>query len=240
MSNPGVIVLDDADSKKGRFKRFAIEDNIGESVHLHVDNTRIDLSVDEFFEFSRMVRKSLEQISFLPGFSLGDFDEEFLRSCADVLPNLTEIKVEKVRIMDLKAVQPYRCKRGVLFYKVLPVRELSAYRYLEGEHDVFLTDPSCYHTFCDPVEHLSATLAAVKAEGYPFQNKRVVLFDGQDYIRSGEDLAAVMAHLYGLDSSVDILRFYFKGRKHLLKPLCHNFRMSFKKLRKKIKRFRMR
>ena len=36
MSNPAVITLSNASSRKGKFKRFVIEDNIGESIHLHM------------------------------------------------------------------------------------------------------------------------------------------------------------------------------------------------------------
>ena len=58
MSNPAVIVLDEVKkSKKSVFKRFVLEDNIGEAIHLHVDNMRIDFTIDEFLEFSSMIRE---------------------------------------------------------------------------------------------------------------------------------------------------------------------------------------
>ena len=52
MSNPAVITLASLNGRNNTFKRFQIEDNIGESIHLHVDNMRIDLSVNEFFELT--------------------------------------------------------------------------------------------------------------------------------------------------------------------------------------------
>ena len=55
MSNPAVITLDSVNSKKGQFKRFVVEDNIGESLHLHIDNMRVDFTVNEFLEFSIMI-----------------------------------------------------------------------------------------------------------------------------------------------------------------------------------------
>ncbi len=48
MSNPAVITLANSTSRKGKFKRFVVEDNIGESVHLHIDNMRIDFTINEF------------------------------------------------------------------------------------------------------------------------------------------------------------------------------------------------
>ena len=48
MSNPGVIVLHSANCRGTNFKRFQVEDNIGESIHIHVDNMRFDFTIEEF------------------------------------------------------------------------------------------------------------------------------------------------------------------------------------------------
>ena len=37
MSNPAVKILDEQNNRFGKFKRFQIEDNIGESIHIHFD-----------------------------------------------------------------------------------------------------------------------------------------------------------------------------------------------------------
>ena len=77
MSNPGVITLANASSKKGRFRRFVVEDNIGESIHLHIDNMRVDFTIEEFLEFSEITKKSLTELNFLGGQSLDSFAEHF-------------------------------------------------------------------------------------------------------------------------------------------------------------------
>ena len=49
MSNPGVIELFNfAYRYRSGNHSFRIEDNIGEAIHLHLDNIRLDLSVKEF------------------------------------------------------------------------------------------------------------------------------------------------------------------------------------------------
>jgi hypothetical protein len=64
MSNPAVITLDNAGNRRGKFKRFIIEDNIGEAIHLHVDNMRIDFTIKEFLDFSSLIRVSLDNVKY--------------------------------------------------------------------------------------------------------------------------------------------------------------------------------
>ena len=51
MSNPGVIVLASVRNAGANIKRLDIEDNIGESIHIHLNSFRFDFSVDIFFLF---------------------------------------------------------------------------------------------------------------------------------------------------------------------------------------------
>ena len=57
MSNPGVIILDTKKKNiiqrifnRNSFRYVQIEDNIGEAIHIHFDDFRIELSIKEFFE----------------------------------------------------------------------------------------------------------------------------------------------------------------------------------------------
>ena len=97
MSNPGVITLANANSKKGKFQRFVIEDNIGESIHLHIDNMRVDFTVEEFLEFSKIIRKSLLDLNFIDGLNIDNFDEHFLMECSSYLPKLQSTEIEEVK-----------------------------------------------------------------------------------------------------------------------------------------------
>lgn len=42
--------------------KFVIDDNIGESVHIHYRNTRIELSVDDFKKFATNVNRAQERL----------------------------------------------------------------------------------------------------------------------------------------------------------------------------------
>ena len=49
-------------SRSEESQRIKIEDNVGESIHIHLDNLRFEYSIPEFLEFSSRMKTSLEKI----------------------------------------------------------------------------------------------------------------------------------------------------------------------------------
>ncbi len=43
-------------------KKLSIEDNIGESVHIHYRNLRIEFTIDEFLKFENHITHALEEL----------------------------------------------------------------------------------------------------------------------------------------------------------------------------------
>jgi hypothetical protein len=119
----------------------------------------------------------------------------------------------------------------------LSVQDLPAYKYLKGDKSEFLNQSRYDYFSIGSEDRLLNNLALFKDNKYPVDDKYIVLFDKQNYIRYGQDLAAVLGYLYGLDSKIKIMRFYFKGKKHLLKPFKSNINIFLKRLfRKKRKK----
>ena len=104
MSNPGVIVLDEADCKGTKFNRFQIEDNIGEAIHIHIDNIRFDLTIDEFIEFSASIKDILSDEYLLGKDGLSELDPSFLKAAASFLPHVTGVIDERAKISDLRFI----------------------------------------------------------------------------------------------------------------------------------------
>lgn len=42
--------------------KFAVEDNIGEGIHVHLRNTRIEMSIDDFETFAEHVTAAQKQL----------------------------------------------------------------------------------------------------------------------------------------------------------------------------------
>lgn len=236
MSNPAVITLDNASSKKGKLKRFVLEDNIGESIHLHIENMRIDFTIKEFLEFSKMIRESLIELDFLGGYSINDFDEHFLKECTDFLPDLKKIAIEKIELSKLKCIVHSNCRSDLNLTKLAPISDIPAYKYLKGDKQEFINYRQHNYFNMNNEKRLLQTLWSIEKNDYPYEDKYIVLFNGQDIIRDGQHRAAILAHLYGLDYKVKIMRFCFQGKNHLIQSNKSNFKVSSKWFAKKIYR----
>ncbi len=241
MSNPAVITLSNASSKKGKFKRFVIEDNIGESMHLHIDNMRIDFTIKEFLEFSKMIKESLIELDFLGKYSIDDFDEHFLQECGSFLYKLERIEVEEIKLSKVKSIVNSRYKSDLSLVKLVSISDTPAYKYLQGDIKDFLDYEQFNYFGIDNEKRLLDTLDSIKINSYPLDNKYLILFNGQDIIRDGQHRAAILAHLYGLNSTVKIMRFYFNDEKHFVKVNQSNLKKGSiwfsRKVYRKLKRY---
>ena len=211
MSNPAVIVLDNASDKKSKFKRFVVEDNIGESLHLHVNEMRFDFTVDDYLVFASLAREALGGLDFLCGYSVENFDESFLKDCAKFIANLESIEIETKTLRDLKCIHRYVAFGGLHLTRLVKVVDTAAYRFLKGQDDSFISYPQFNHVNENNEDRLRSIVESVK-ECYPKDDRYIVLFDGEDVIRDGQHRAAALADIYGLDFEVEVMRFHFKGR----------------------------
>ena len=244
MSNPAVIKLDEVrGGRKKQFQRFVIEDNIGESMHLHVDNMRIDFTIEEFLEFSKMVRISLQEMDFLGGYSLENFDEHFLKQASVFFNNLESIDIEEVKLSDLQCIEHIDIKRRFQIMKLSNIQEIPSYRYLQGDTKDFLAYGQYNYFNTNNEQRLLKLLESIQKHSYPKNDQYIILFNGQNIIRDGQHRAAVLASLNGIDSTVKVMRFKFKGNKHYVKIYKHNFiqvgryfaKIVYKKLRNLIR-----
>ena len=66
MINPGVITLSSLDGFENKSVvfpyRFCIEDNIGESIHIHYKNIRLDLTTKEFSELASQMENCIDSL----------------------------------------------------------------------------------------------------------------------------------------------------------------------------------
>lgn len=241
MSNPAVITIASLNGRNNTFKRFQVEDNIGEAIHLHIDNMRIDFTINEFLEFSQMIKDSLYGLDLLNGYDIDNFDEHFLYECSCFLPNLIEIKIEDIQLSQLKCIVHSNYRSDLNLYNIVSVKNTPAYQYLKGNKEKFVHYRQHNYFSVNNEKRLLDTLESVKINQYPHKNKFIILFDGQNYIRDGQHRAAILSHLNGLDSHIKIMRFYFKGKSHIFKKNTNNFK-SFviwilKKIRSKLTGF---
>jgi hypothetical protein len=237
MSNPAVITLDNV--TKGKFKRFVVEDNIGESIHLHIDNFRIDFTIQEFLLFATMVRKSLRELDILHGYKLDSFDEFFLKQCTSYLPYLSKITIEDIALSKMKCIVYRRYFKYFKIAKKVSIKNTPAYKYLQEDMNDFITYKQYNYFDINNEQRLLKLCDSIKNNGYPQHNQYIILFSGEDTIRDGQHRAAILAHLYGLDAKIKVMRFKFSNKKHrvnIIKTNIYgNIRILFKLVYKLLK-----
>ena len=202
MSNPAVITLHNAGSRKGAFKRFCVEDNIGESIHLHVNNSRFDFTINEFLEFSKLIEDSLNELDILCGYEVGSFDPSFLFRISDKLSDLIRIDIDKVKISDIVCLVRTEYKRDIFLLEYKKnVTGIPAYQYLKKKNTHFIDYKNYNYLGNSNVERLENALKSIKSNGYPFNDKHIILMGEQNIVRDGQHRLAVLAHLYGLNKT---------------------------------------
>ncbi len=103
MSNPGVITL--TEKKIGLRNTFRVEDNLGEAIHIHYNNIRIDLTVRELFQIADICDETIYDLVKAPGFEMDEFDGDFLVKYSKQLIDLKEVKKDKVKVKSLRYLQ---------------------------------------------------------------------------------------------------------------------------------------
>ena len=228
MSNPGIIKLDTVPQRKGLlkknfFSRFEIEDNLGEAVHIHLENMRIDLTIKEYLAFSKTVKDSLKKLDLLKGFPLENFDFYFLKECSEFLEKLEKIKVEEVKLSDLKFVKYKKLFGKIKIINLIKANQIPAYKYLKGDKEEFLNYDQYNYFNLDNEKRLSKLKKSIEKNGYPYEKKFIVLFEGQNVVRDGQHRAAILAYKNPA-AKIKVLRFYFSDKKHTINPLKSNLR----------------
>ena len=233
MSNPGVLTLVDIGRRQAKFKRFRIEDNIGESVHIHLDEMRFDFTVSEFITFSKIIRKSIDELDLFKGYSIDDFDESFLHNCSRHLKNLVNIKIEKIKISELKCIDRFSIAKGLNLTRLVDVAHCSAYRYLNGKENSFENYPQYNYFNTTNVKRLRELKESL-TKVYPKGNNFVSLFNGQNIVMDGQHRVAILATIYGMGAEIDVMRLNFNGKKHIYWPMISNLHKCFFWILKKL------
>lgn len=207
MSNPGVIIL--TENYLNNHGSLRIEDNIGECIHIHIGEIRIDLSIDSFFDLSSQLKSILFQMT-SEELSNHKFNYTFLEMIGDGLLDLKTITVESININKL-LIQT----KG--FFGLPIIRNLSKSRVFKGlngnikELEKYHQDNYYGYTNIDRMNYI---FDSVKKNGYPFNAEYIVLFNYQNIIRDGQHRAASILKLYGSDKEIPIIRMHFYENKH--------------------------
>lgn len=200
MSNPAVTTL--WSGRIGRSK-ISFDDNIGESIHLHVDDMRLDMTVDEFHLLYEDMCETINKMIDIDGFNVRKFDPAFLvKDLWPLLPSLQSVKSDKVMLSSLYA--PFDVK-------FLKLKDSIGLQQLNNRESL-KKKPLAPHIGQSEEERMSQVLESVEKHGYPYNDEYIVLYGDEMIIHDGQHRASCLYYLYG-DIEIPVLRLYFNGYK---------------------------
>lgn len=212
MINPGVITLASLQNiEYSKFPyRFDIEDNIGEAIHFHYKDIRIDLTVKEFYELAEKMYKVIDDLISVNGFSCKNFDPTLLVGISSELPKLKEIKYRKIFLEDIK-VDTYDAEGKPIIASLAESRVVKALNGIEKENNNHLIQFNYFAQ--NNVEKISNNdrilfnLESIKKHGYPYNNELIIV-NSNNQIWDGQHRAACLYYLYG-NIEVDVQELVF-------------------------------
>jgi len=239
MSNPGVITLTSLRDIGPNIHRLDIEDNIGEAVHIHWNNFRFDLTVQDFLRFSEDLDVTFRSLCDDARSDLTNYESFFLYRMGGLLSRVVGSRVESRRIADLRAL--VRVDVPLLGAVMVPrkISETPAYRFLMKKSDEFLVYEQDSYPGVSNESRIKDLSASIDLNGYPVDGQLITLFGDQPYIRDGQHRAAVLAAKYGFDYEVPIRVLKLKGQAWRIKPIRSLLRsLAYSVVRKLYRRVR--
>lgn len=206
MSNPAVQTL--AYDKIGNWE-VTLEDNVGESIHLHLNEIRLDMSIDGFKELSANIPDIVDQIVGVDGFHTIDYDPAFLYTIMPTLLELEKVEICKVRLSDIKI----KCGKSIHGIKYKPLSQSKDYLALKGQKYQSKVVSEYNHIGQSDDDRLNVIFNSIKENGYPFQGKRIVFFNRSNAIRDGQHRAACLFYEKG-DIEIEAIRLHFANEKY--------------------------
>ncbi|WP_188399535.1 hypothetical protein [Sporomusa sp. GT1] len=216
MSNPGVINL--ASLVTFDKLNFRVEDNIGEAIHIHFNNIRIDLTIEEFYVFCANITVILDQLIDVPDFSVSDIDPIFLSEMGSRLLDLERVTWDEVHLSELLIDT-----KGVFNLPVIKSLEKSrVFRALNGDTEENSNKKQTNYIGETNSQRLENNFNFVKSNEFNVNKAHITLYNNQNNIRDGQHRASCLYYLYG-DIKIPVIRYWFKGNKYSINkyPLLH-------------------
>lgn len=209
MSNPGVILLSKTRTECGD---FLIEDNLGEAVHLHLGNIRVDMTISDLNQLAEQCVDILDNFISLHKFSCKELDPIFLSQISYMLPDLQGVRRRMLEPNKFRV--QIKNKFGIPVNRKIADSRIS--KALQGnpkEDDTFLQQEN--YIFQSNAQRTDENLKVIEKEGYNPEKGMVVTFNGQNFIRDGQHRAASLYYL-GRNDPIETLDLLFKNEKYSL------------------------
>jgi hypothetical protein len=227
MSSPGVTKL--AKRHIGK-TRVWLDDNIGESIHIHIDEFRLDLTIEEFSLLKKDILDALELLYPIEGLDIRKINPVFLSIfLIDRLPDIEKVTIDEVMLNDIFIPKT----KLFIFKKLIPLKQSKVVKALHGDTKENDRYRRSHYNNQTSTERLNLVLDSLSKYSYPYNGKYIILYNDEMEVRDGQHRAACLLHLYG-NIRIPIMRIYFRNSEPSF------WKLRFHRLVKVIRRFNVR
>lgn len=237
MSNPAVTKL--VRDKIGRLE-FWMDDNIGEAIHIHLADFRMDLTVEELHNLAEELGDTIDKLVDVEGFECSGIDPVFMSLfLAKNLNHLKAVKKDTVMLGDLLVNH----KNRMGFIKFSKLENGRAVKALNGDSSENDGHRESHHVGQTSEQRLESMKSSISVNGYPFNGQYIILYEDQMLIRDGQHRASCL-YVENGNIEIPVLRLYFddpkiaKYEKSYIKQLFAKLKkLNAKRLLRKTKKF---
>lgn len=202
MSNAAVVKLQ---KKVVAGQTLWMDDNFGESIHIHIDDIRVDLTYRELCDMADNICIAIDELIQVEGFKCSEFDPVFVeQSLWKRISGLEKIVIEKVRLKDLYAGGKH----------IRPLAKSRIYKALKGDAKRAKVKRSSDHIGQSAAGRIKEIHESIKDSGYSTDMGYIVVFGNDNIIRDGQHRACALLLEKG-DIEVPVMRMFFKTEKEL-------------------------
>lgn len=205
MSNPGVLTLAQHKLKHSKLQ-VRIEDNLGEAIHYHFGDIRIDLHCSELDKMADDLIDSINNLLEFPDFDIRQLDPIFFSMIASSMPDLIDIRKEEIYLEHLKVVSKGFC--GIPIVK--PLRKSRVSKALMGDTREQMHYKQENLSGQNNMDRLNMIKDSLHNNPYPANGEYIILFNDQNYIKDGQHRASCLLKEHG-NIKIEVLRFIFKN-----------------------------
>lgn len=202
MSNPAVKLLSETTIKG---KNFRIEDNLGESIHIHIGDFRFELTIEEFKEFANSIYESAREFLSISGIDLEMIDSTSLDwNWLSRYSEIKKISLKRVKMKDLYTRDYVDGNDEML--RIMKVNESLKMKVLTKKENMV----SKKNSSSVDKERLQSILDVIKEKGYPYDGKYIMV-NQFNQIYDGDHRAAGLLFLYGEEFTIPVLEVEFES-----------------------------
>lgn len=205
MSNPAVYVLGETVINNMRIR---IEDNLGESIHIHIGDFRIAVSIEEFYSIVEQFQKAADEILKYQGLKTDMFDyKAYDWDWLYRYESISKIEKKVVRIGDLLTKGESKVVPNIDV--IVHVSGSRQYKALCGNQEELLRYKEKNEYGQSNLERLKNVAKYIDEKGYPYDDKYIIV-NQYNQIYDGDHRAAYLLKLKGEDEYIHVVQITFE------------------------------